>query len=141
MKKIKITYWITTAIIVLFDGVIPAFTFNTALAKQGVSHLLYPDYFRIAITMFKVAGAIILITPSLKGRIKEWAYAGFAFVFAFASISHFVVDGMNFQSFFPLIFLGLLALSYISFHKLNSFNQGNSFTSNNKIPNKIALSR
>jgi hypothetical protein len=37
VKKDKIIYWITTSIIVLLDSVMPALTFNTKLAKQGIS--------------------------------------------------------------------------------------------------------
>ena len=79
MKKNKTLYWIFTSLIVLLDGVMPALTFNTDLAKQGISHLGYPDYFRVLLTFFKVSGALILILPFFKGRIKEWAYAGFSF--------------------------------------------------------------
>lgn len=53
-------------------------------------------------------------------RVKEWAYAGFSFNFIFATISHGAVDGINGQTFFPLIIFGILALSYIYYHKLNS---------------------
>ena len=38
MKKNKTLYWIFTSLIVLLDGVMPALTFNTDLAKQGISH-------------------------------------------------------------------------------------------------------
>jgi hypothetical protein len=51
-------------------------------------------------------------------KIKEWAYAGFTFNFIFASISHGAVDGINFQSFFPLIILSLLMVSHIYYYKL-----------------------
>jgi putative copper export protein len=119
MKKTKIIFWITTSIIFLIEGVIPAFTSQTELAKEGVRHLGYPSYFGNALVVFKVLGALSLIILQVPKRIKEWAYAGFAFDFIFASISHGAIDGMNFQTFFPLIFLGLLVISYISYHKLN----------------------
>lgn len=119
MKKTKIMYWVTTAIIVTLEGLITALTFNTEAAKQGVSHLGYPDYFRLTLAFFKVTGAIVLILPFFKGKLKDLAYAGFAFTFAFASISHFAIDGVDFQSFFPLIFLALLAVSYNSYQKLS----------------------
>ena len=118
MKKAKIFYWVTTIIIFLFEGVIPAFTSQTELAKEGIRHLGYPAYFGNALVVFKVLGALSLIIPQVPGRIKEWVYAGFAFDFIFASISHGAVDGINFQSFFPLIFLGLLVISYFNYHKL-----------------------
>jgi hypothetical protein len=123
MKKQKILFWITTGIIFIMEGLIPAFTSQTELAKEGIRHLGYPEYFGNALIVFKVLGALSLIIPQIPKRVKEWAYAGFAFDFIFASISHFAIDGMNFQSFFPLIFLAILATSYISFHKINSKNQ------------------
>lgn len=120
MKTTKIIYWITTSLIVLFDGVLPAFTFQTDLAKQGISHLGYPEYFGVMLVCFKVAGAIVLILPAFKGRIKEWAYAGFAFDFISAAVSHAVVDGMGGQTLFPLVVLAVLALSYFSYHKMQT---------------------
>jgi hypothetical protein len=120
MKKQKIFFWVSTGLIFLMEGVMPAFTSQTELAKEGIRHLGYPEYFGNALVVFKVLGAISLILPQVPKRIKEWAYAGFAFDFIFASISHFAIDGMNFQSFFPLIFLGILTVSYISYHKINS---------------------
>ena len=123
MKKNKIIFWTTTIIIFLFEGVLTALTSQTEAAKQGVSHLGYPPYFGDALVVFKILGALTLLIPQVPKRIKEWAYAGFAFDFIFASISHFAIDGMNFQSFFPLIFLGILTASYISYHKLNSLKQ------------------
>ncbi|MBK9396779.1 MAG: DoxX family protein [Saprospiraceae bacterium] len=118
MKTTKILFWTTTIIIFLFEGVMPALTSQTELAKEGIQHLGYPAYFGIALVVFKVVGTIILILPQVSARIKEWAYAGFGFDFIFASISHFAVDGMDFQSFFPLIIFGILIVSYVNYHKL-----------------------
>jgi hypothetical protein len=118
MKTTKIIFWVTTGIIVAFDGIIPLLTSHTELAKQGVMHLGYPDYFRFLIMPFKVLGALALVLPSVKGRYKEWAYAGFGINFICASVSHGAVDGLNFQTFFPFIFLGLLIISYIQYHKI-----------------------
>ena len=88
MKTTKITYWIATIIIFLFDGLLPALTSNTELARQGISHLGYPDYFRVMLTVFKITGAIVLILPVIKGRLKEWAYAGIVFELSGAVASH-----------------------------------------------------
>lgn len=104
-KKTNIIFWVTTTIIFLMEGVIPAFTSQTELAKEGIRHLGYPPYFGNALVVFKVLGALTLMLPQVPSRIKEWAYAGFAFDFIFAAISLIAIDGLNFQSFFPLIFL------------------------------------
>jgi hypothetical protein len=115
----KIIYWIFTSIIVLFDSVMPAFTFNTQLAKNGISHLGYPDYFRIELSIFKILGGIVLIFPFIPKRIKEWAYFGFALDFLSAFIGHTVVDGINGESLFPLAMLIFLIISYVYYHKIN----------------------
>lgn len=120
MKKDKIVYWIATTIIALFEGLMPALTFQTELAKEGIRHLGYPEYFGNALVVFKVLGALTLVIPKVPKRLKEWAYAGFTFDFIFATISHGAVDGLNAQTFFPLVILGILAVSYIYYHKLNA---------------------
>ncbi len=120
MKKEKILFWVSTTIIALFEGVMPALTSQTELAKEGIRHLGYPEYFGNALVIFKVLGVLILVIPQISKRLKEFAYAGFAFDFLFAAISHAAVDGMNGQTFFPLIVLGILAVSYVYYHKLNS---------------------
>lgn len=124
-KTTKAIYWTTTVIIFLFEGVMPALTSQTELAKQGILHLGYPGYFGDALVIFKVLGTLILIIPQVPTRIKEWAYAGFAFDFIFASISIFATDGLSFLTFFPLIFLALLIVSYIFRIKLNKSQNNN----------------
>jgi hypothetical protein len=118
MKKEKIIFWVATIIIFLFEGVMPALTSQTELAKEGIRHLGYPEYFGNALIVFKVLGVLALVIPQIPKRIKEWAYAGFAFDFIFAVISHWVVDGIVFFTFFPLIIMGILAISYIYWNKI-----------------------
>jgi len=119
MKKDKIIFWAATILIFLFEGVMPALTSQTEMAKEGIRHLGYPAYFGVALTVFKVLGALILIIPQIKGRIKEWAYAGFGFDFIFACISHAAIDGFGMEAVFPLIVFAVLAVSYVYYHKLN----------------------
>jgi hypothetical protein len=116
-KTTTIIYWTTTGIIFLFEGVVPAFTSHTDLAIAGIRHLGYPDYFRVMLTVFKVAGALALILPFVKGRIKEWAYAGFGITMIAAFVSHWAVDGFDVQTFFPLFIFAILITSYLHYHK------------------------
>jgi hypothetical protein len=120
MKTNKIIFWTTTSMIFLFEGVLPALTGHTEMAKQGIAHLGYPDYFRIELNIFKVLGSLALILPMVPARIKEWAYFGMALVMVSAVIGHAAVDGVNAQTFFPLIPMALLIASYVSYHKLKS---------------------
>lgn len=118
MKKDKIIFWTATTIIALLEGLMPALTSQTELAKEGIRHLGYPEYFGNALVVFKILGVLAIVIPQVPKRVKEWAYAGFAFDFLFAAISHGAVDGINGQTFFPLVVLGILAVSYIYYHKL-----------------------
>lgn len=103
MKKENLIFWSTTILIALFEGVMPALTSHTEMAKEGLRHLGYPSYFGTAIVVFKVLGVLTLVIPQISHRLKEWAYAGFVFDFLFASISHAAVDGVNGQTFFQLL--------------------------------------
>lgn len=119
-KRNKIIFWSATTFIFLFEGVMPALTSQTELAKEGIRHLGYPVYFGNALVVFKICGTLILMIPTFPKRLKEWAYAGFTFDFIFACISHYAIDGFGFQAIFPLIILAILMVSYVYFHKLNS---------------------
>ncbi len=119
MKTTKIIFWVTTIIIFLMEGLLPALTSQSELAKEGIRHLGYPNYFGNMLVVFKVAGALALIIPQVPKRVKEWAYAGFAFDFIAAAVSHGAVDGLgDFQTYFPLIFLVILILSYRAYHTM-----------------------
>lgn len=120
MKKFKVIFWITTLIIFLWEGVMPALFSNSEMAKEGMRHLGYPEYFGAMLTVFKVLGTLALVLPFVNSRIKEWAYAGFAIDFIAAGVSHWAVDGFGVQAIFPFVFLAILAGSYLSFHKIKS---------------------
>ena len=98
----------------------PAFTSQTEMAREGISHLGYPAYFGVMLMVWKVLGSLVLIVPMVPSRIKEWAYGCFAVELICACVSHAVVDGLGGESFFPIIVLSILVLSYISYHKLSS---------------------
>lgn len=119
MKKDKIFFWVTTIIIFLFEGVLPAFTSHTEFAKEGIRHLGYPEYFGVMLAVFKVCGSLVLIIPKISWRLKEWAYAGFAFDFVAAMVSIWVVDGFGVGLVLPVILLLILTISYISYRKLD----------------------
>ncbi len=119
-KSIKIIFWVSTIIIFLFEGVMPALTGNTELAKEGVRHLGYPDYFRVMLNVYKVIGSIIIVLPFINGRVKEWAYFGLGITMISAFVSHVATDGLSGMSFFPLLIFAILLTSYLSYHKLQA---------------------
>lgn len=125
MKKHKIIFWAATIIIFLMEGLMPLSTlvFTPEYFNVGTKPLGYPDYFAYTLIVFKVLGATSLLVPKLHPRIKEWAYAGLTFNLIFAIISHIVVDKNIGYILMPVVVLAILALSYISSHKLNSISK------------------
>ncbi len=122
MKKDKLIFWITTSLIFLFEGVMPALTSQSKMAQDGILHLGYPLYFGNILAVFKVIGTLILMVPRVSSSLKEWAYAGFGFDFIFAFLSLWIVDGVSAMLLMPLVFMGILIASYHYFHKISSGN-------------------
>lgn len=112
-------FWVPAILIFLFEGVMPALTFNSDMAKEGIRSLGYPEYFGYMLAAFKVIGSILLIAPIVPKRLKEWVFAGFTFDFICAFVSLVVVTGFNATAFIPLIALVILAIAYMGYHKLN----------------------
>jgi hypothetical protein len=117
MKSINIIYWITTGLIFLFEGVMPALTGHSEMSRNGIMHLGYPEYFITLLVSFKVLGALALIIPQVPARLKEWAYAGFTFNFISALVSNWAVDGFTGGIIFILVVMAVLAVSYVYYHK------------------------
>jgi len=118
MKKVTITYWILT-------GILAAFMTYSAVAsimmlQSGVTlmhvHLGYPEYIIPFLGVAKLLGAIAIVVPGFP-RLKEWAYAGFTFDVAGATYSFIKSGDPVSQWIFMIVFLALIAGSYIFWHK------------------------
>ncbi len=118
-KKDRIIYWIFTSIFVILDSLLPALTFNSQMSKDGISHLGYPDYFRIELSVGKIIGGLLLILPMVPPRFKEWAYAGFGISIISAFISNLAVDGnKGGTAYFAIVGMVILVISYVYYHKV-----------------------
>jgi len=116
MKTVKISYWITTAIVALMMTYSGYAYLTQDKMEQAFQHLGFPDYFRIELAFAKFIGAVLLLFP-FSSRVKEWAYAGFTITYVSAFIGHtFSGDPASIQ-FMPVVFLILLAVSYVTYHK------------------------
>lgn len=117
MKKDKIIFWTTTAIVsamMLFS----AFNYLTnEEMKAAFTHLGFPSYFRIELAIAKLLGVITLLLPIIPFKIKEFAYFGFAITFVSAFIAHISSGDPISTAFMPLVFLVILIVSYIYFNK------------------------
>ncbi len=122
MKKNKIIFWVATIIIILWEGVMPLSTvfFAPEYVNAGTKPLGYPDYFAYTLIICKVLGVIGISLPNVPARLREWAYAGLTFNLIFAFISHAAVDQNIGFMLMPLVFLGILAVSYVYNNKIRS---------------------
>ena len=117
MKAIKITYWITTGLIVLgMLANVYNYFFNPAL-KVDFAHLGFPDWFRVELGIAKLLGAFAIAVPAVPTHVKEWAYFGFSISFSSAIIAHYMAGDPAFNQIAPFFILMLLVASYISFQK------------------------
>jgi len=117
MKALKITYFISTGLVVL--GMLFSvynYFFNPDL-KEAFRHLGFPDWFRVELGTAKLLGALALGIPVIPARIKEWAYVGFFINFFSAFLAHYEMGDPSFNQAAPLVLLLLLVISYMSFHK------------------------
>jgi hypothetical protein len=83
-------------------------------------HLGFPPYFKVELTVAKILGVLALVIPAVPFKVKEFAYFGFAITLISASIAHFGRGDARLSVLFvldPLVFLGLLAVSYVYFEK------------------------
>lgn len=88
-----IGFWIVTALFCLQMGFTAYAQLQLPQVAEAFTHLGFPDYFRVELSWAKLLGVALLLAP-VPARLKEWAYAGFAFTLASALIAHFAVgDG------------------------------------------------
>jgi hypothetical protein len=94
-RKDRIVYWATTGIVaaVMTYSILNFTVFDRfPFPEGGFVHLGLPRYFKVELTTAKILGVLALLIPGVPAKIKE-----------------FVLD--------PLVFLCLLAVSYVYFNK------------------------
>ena len=119
MKKHKIIYWSTTALVALMMTY-SAYAYLTSEELKGAFvHLGFPDYFRVELAIAKIFGVLFLVIPQVPAKLKEFAYYGFFITFISAFIAHGVTGDPVPAVATPIVFLVLLIASYNSFAVLN----------------------
>jgi len=117
MKRDKIVYWIATGIVAA-GMAMSAYMYLTKNPELvgAFEHLGFPVYFISILGVAKLLGAIVLIAPA-GTRLKEWAYAGFIFVFIGAVWVH-LVTGTPWIT--PFMFLVVLGVSYLFWNRIKA---------------------
>jgi len=123
MKATKFTYYITTGIISAMMLFIAFETLTKPEVKVSMTHLGFPDYFRIELGVAKIIGAVLIWLPVR--LLKETAYIGFSIMFASATLAHAVVGAPLSKIMAGLVFLAILIVSYVGNVKLQKINKIN----------------
>jgi hypothetical protein len=89
-KGIAVGYWFFTALFVLQMGFTAYAQLRMPQVAGEFARLGFPGYFRIELAWCKFVGLAVLLLP-VSSRLKEWAYAGFAFTLGSAIIAHLAV--------------------------------------------------
>src|SRR5436190_22630481 len=118
MKKKKIIYWSSTAVLSLLMLFSAWSYFTNDGLKAAFVHLGFPGYFRIELATAKLLGALILLIPVVPAAFKQFAYAGFAITFISAFIAHIASGDPASVAVMPLIFLGVLGVSWFYYIKI-----------------------
>jgi hypothetical protein len=117
-KTIRIIYWVLTGLFCLSA----AADAGGGLAKaqigiDGMQHLGYPLYLMTFLSILKLLGIIALLQTRFR-LIKEWAFAGFAFVFIGAAFSKAAVGDSIGILIAPLLMLVVLFVIYYFWRKV-----------------------
>jgi hypothetical protein len=105
-------YWMSTGILALaFGSGGVAYLAGAETQLRGMAELGYPAYFVTILGVWKVLGALAIVTPRFP-RLREWAYAGIAFDLIGAAASHAAVGHPVVKVVAPLIVLAIMAVSW-----------------------------
>ncbi|HVY38035.1 MAG TPA: DoxX family protein [Polyangia bacterium] len=111
-RAAAVGFWIATALLCLQLTFTAYAQLRLPQVASAFTHLGFPDYFRVELSLAKLVGVALLLAP-VPARLKEWAYAGIAIDLGSALIAHVAVgDGP--QAWGWAAATGLLwALSYV----------------------------
>jgi hypothetical protein len=89
-KAIAIGFWTATVLFCLQIGFTAYAQLTLPQVAEAFTRLGFPAYFRVELAWAKLLGVVLLLAP-VPARLKEWAYAGFAFTLGSALIAHLAI--------------------------------------------------
>jgi len=118
-KTRTLVYWALTALFCLQMLFTAYAQLRLPQVAEAFTHLGFPGYFRVELSLAKLAGVALLLAP-VPARLKEWAYAGFAIDLGSAVIAHLSVgDGP--EAWGWALATGMLwGASYLSWRRLQA---------------------
>jgi uncharacterized membrane protein YphA (DoxX/SURF4 family) len=98
----------------VLSGVGDLFHFQSFV--EDIRRLGYPVYLLTLLGVAKLLGVVALLYPGVP-RLKEWAYAGFTFDLAGATISQVLSHSTAAQVLAPAVCGLLVAISYVAYRR------------------------
>lgn len=89
-RAIAIGFWTATVLFCLQIGFTAYAQLTLPQVAEAFTRLGFPAYFRVELAWAKLLGVVLLLAP-VPARLKEWAYAGFAFTLGSALIAHLAI--------------------------------------------------
>jgi uncharacterized membrane protein YphA (DoxX/SURF4 family) len=120
MKRDKIIYWIATGLI--SAGMVMSGVLYLSQSEEMVTNFTsigYPVFMLGILGVAKLLGGLALVVP-VPAQLKEWAYAGFTFVFIGAVWTHVAT---NTPWIAPAIALAILTVSYLFFLRIKTISK------------------
>ena len=118
-KAVAIAFWTVTTLFCVELIFTAYWEWFTPQAAQAFARLGFTAAsFRVELSLAKVLGVVALLIRAVPSRVKEWAYAGFAFNLVSALIAHATIRDRH-AAFVPsTITLLLGTCSYVSWRRL-----------------------
>ena len=120
IKAVLIASWIVNSLFCLEMIFTAYWEWFSPQAAQAFGRLGFPEpSFRVELSIAKVLRCVMaLLIPAMPARVKEWAYAGFAFNLGSALIAHASIHDSH-AAFMPSTFTLLLGTcSYVLWRRL-----------------------
>ena len=118
-RSTRIGFWIVTALFCLQMSFTAYAQLRLPQVAAAFAHLGFPAYFRVELSLAKLLGVALLLAPA-PARLKEWAYAGFAFDLGSALIAHLAVGDRVAAWGWPVGTGALWGLSYVFWRRLQA---------------------
>ncbi len=118
-KTVIIVFWIVTALFCAELIFTAYWEWFAPQAAESFARLGFPAAsFRLELSIAKVLGVLALLVPAVPARLKEWAYAGFAFNLLSAWIAHASIHDLHVAFVPSTITLLLGTCSYVLWRRL-----------------------
>lgn len=121
LKTAKILYRVATIALALF--ILPGLFFmNSEMAIEGMKHVGLTDakWLQQLLGYASPLAILAILIPKIPNHLKEWAYAGLAFVYIWAFRAHFQLWDPISATIMPVVTFAILMVSHYCRHRMSN---------------------